>query len=109
MDTIQKAIIESLGLVDLPSDEQEEFLESIGAVIYEGVLMRAAERLTDTERIELDILVDDNADPEKLFTFLESKIRDLPVIIKEEVVNYKKEVDLVTSAMKENDKEDASL
>ena len=109
MDTIQKEIIKSLGLVDLPTDEQEEFLESIGAVIYEGVLMRSAEKMTDTEQIELKLLADDNASPEKMFAFIESKIRNLPEIIKEEVANYQKEVDLVTSAMKENDKEDASL
>ena len=99
MDTLQQNIIRALGFEDVPVGEQEELMESVGQVIYEGVLIRAMRILTEKERIEFEILLDDEVSSQHLIEFLEEKIPEFGKLVKEEVDEYQKEVGIIKEGM----------
>lgn len=93
MDTIlQKNIIKELGLDTLPEKEQEEALLSVGRIIFQSVLIRTMEELSEADKDEFDkILSDKSNDEEVILGFLQKKIPNLDEIVNDEVVKFKQE------------------
>ena len=81
MNPIQKNIIEILELDKLLPEEQEEFIIRTGAVIYQNVLMRAMETMSEK--------LDNNGSPQEIFGFLKDKVPDFEKIIAEEAEKFK--------------------
>lgn len=89
MNPIQKNIIEALELETLPKEEGEEILQRIGALIYQNVLMRAMETMSDKNQDEFEEILDKNAGPEEIFIFLKNKVSNFEKIIDEESEKFK--------------------
>lgn len=94
MNTIlQQNIIKDLGFDKLPQKDQEEALLSAGRVIFQAVLIRVLDILSEEEKEEFEKIIAENPeDQEKIMNFLNSKIPDLEEISREEIANFKREV-----------------
>lgn len=93
MNNLSKDIINEWGLGSLPPAKQEEMVERIGKIIYQALLVRSLDILTDEEQDEFDKLLDkDETTPEEVFAFLGSKIPDFQDIVLEERRNLKRDL-----------------
>lgn len=89
---LQKNIIKELGLDKLPEKEQEESLLTIGRIIFQAVLIRVMEELTEKEKDQFEkILTEKPNDEEAILKFLQTKVSNLNEIVNEEVAKFKQE------------------
>ena len=89
---LQQNIIKELGLDKLPEKEQEEALETAGRIIFQAVLIKVMDELDEEQKSEFEkIIIKEPNNEEKITEFLESNVPDLDEIVKEEVLNFKKE------------------
>ncbi len=88
MNPIKENIIEILGLDKLSQTEREDILLSIGSIIYQEVLMRVMETMSDKNKDEFEKLLDENSKPEEIFEFFRNKAPDFEKIIKEETEKF---------------------
>lgn len=100
MDKYLKAnLITELGIDKLPPERQAELLLKIGDVLYQAVIGRVVEELSESDRDEFDKLLalrigglDEKKDDEDaVFNFLHSKLPNLDEIVNEEIAEFKKE------------------
>lgn len=81
-------IAKKLGFDGLTSEEQEAVLAQAGAVIFQGVLVRALEFMTNNDAKDLAMLVDSGADPETTIAFLRDMVPEFDDILADEVANF---------------------
>ena len=82
---LSKDLVEEWGLKSLPEEKQAEIVERIGRLIYQAVLVRSLDILSEKEQTELDLLLDEDATtPEEVLLFLKSKIPTFDQLIIEE-------------------------
>ncbi|MDE2030665.1 MAG: hypothetical protein KGI58_00160 [Patescibacteria group bacterium] len=96
LDNIDNKIIEILGINKLSENERKEVVEKLGALIYQGVMLRALDIMDEEDRDTFEKLISENSDPEVIFTFVAEKIPDINEIISEETEKLK---DYVTDIM----------
>jgi len=89
MNPIEKNIIEVLGLENLPKEEAEEILIRTGAIIYENVLLRVMETMTEKDQDDFEKILDNKEKPEEIFSFLQNRVKDFEKIVKEEAEKFK--------------------
>lgn len=90
--TIQNKIINELGLDKLPEEEREEAILTAGRIIFQSVLIRVMEELSEEERENFKkIIAEEPQNEEKVANFLQSNIPDLDKIVAQEVLNFKQE------------------
>ncbi|MFA6524485.1 MAG: DUF5663 domain-containing protein [Candidatus Paceibacterota bacterium] len=89
MNPIEKNIIEILDLDNLPREEAEEILIRTGAVIYQNVLMRVMETMSEKDQDDFEKILDNEGKPEEIFSFLKDKVKDFEKIVKEEAEKFK--------------------
>jgi len=89
MNPIQNNIKNVLDLGSLPPEEQEEIILRIGGIIYQNVLIRIMELMGEKDQDEFEELLDRNAAPEEIFSFLKSRVKDFEKIIEEEAIKFK--------------------
>jgi hypothetical protein len=109
MEAITHKLASELGLDKLPPDQQQQFLDRIGTIIYQAVLIRAFELLTEEQKSELDAQLAATAsnagDVDKsatdLFVFFAKNIPHFENIVEEEIARFKAEsMDLFQSLAK---------
>ncbi|MCE9643806.1 hypothetical protein K8Q93_00965 [Candidatus Parcubacteria bacterium] len=91
---IKKDLLKSLGIDKLTSAEQENILERISNLIFQGVLTRAMQELSIEERATLDkVLKAQEKDPDSdtLYLYLKEKIPHLDEVVEEEIEEFKEE------------------
>lgn len=93
MDKYLKAnLITKLGIDKLPPEKQADLLLKIGETIFQAVIARVIEELSEEDRIAFDRILDEKKDDEDaVFTFLQSKLPNLDEIVNEEIAEFKKE------------------
>ena len=85
-----ESLMEILGLENLPPDGQQEVIDAATGVIEKRCLNRILESLNEQEKRDfVDIL--DAETPEVVSNFLRSKQIDQRVILREEVLRFKRE------------------
>ena len=83
--TSSKDIVKELNISGLSLDGQVNFVNRLGKMIYQAVLVRSLDILSEKEESELDKLLDvDDTTPEDVLNFLESKIPTFEEIVREE-------------------------
>lgn len=87
-EELKKVLVEALGISSLPNDKQEEMIQQIGVLVYQGALIRSMEYMSDAEVIEFENLTNTNASPEEVFNFVKSKVENFEQIISEEAKNF---------------------
>ncbi|MBU0612003.1 hypothetical protein KKA39_03140 [Patescibacteria group bacterium] len=89
MNPIQKNLTEIFELDKLLPEEREEFIIRVGSVIYQNVLMRALETMSDKDQNGFERILDNNGSPQEIFGFLKEKVKDFEKIITEEAEKFK--------------------
>ncbi|MEK7564565.1 MAG: DUF5663 domain-containing protein [Patescibacteria group bacterium] len=89
MNPIQKNITDVFDFSHLPPEEQEKKILDIGSIIYQNVLMRVMETIPEEVQDEFEKILDNNAQPEEIFNFLNSKVDNFEKIIEEEALKFK--------------------
>jgi spore cortex formation protein SpoVR/YcgB (stage V sporulation) len=84
-----KNVIHDLGLDALPPEKQEEVLLSIGKIIYQGVLLRVMEELSEEEKAAFDRVLASAKNEDDILAFLEDHVPHLEALIKEEIARFK--------------------
>lgn len=85
-------IVKELGLDNLPEDKQLEILEKIGSIIFQSVLLRTLDIMSEEDKDEFEKLLSEKADdPDIVLKFMQNKVPNLDDIVKEEVVKFKTE------------------
>lgn len=81
---INKNIVVTLGINKLPVEQQKEAMERLGAIVYQEVMIRALEILSEEDKDEFEKIIEKDASPDNLLDFLATKIPNLEDIVKEE-------------------------
>lgn len=97
MNPIQQNIVGALELDKLSPEERGETLVRVGALIYQNVLMRVMEMITEADQDEFEKMLDNNAKPEEIFTFFKNKVPDFEKIIDEEATKFKNKASNIMS------------
>ncbi len=93
MNPLSKDIVSEWGLGELPQEEQIDMVDRIGRLIYQAVLVRSLDILSEIEQEEFDLLLDeDTTTPEEVVLFLERKIPTFKILLKEEVNKLKADI-----------------
>lgn len=93
MNPLSKDIISEWGLGELPQEEQIDMVDRIGRLIYQALLVRSLDILSEVEQEEFDLLLDEDiTTPEEVVLFLERKIPTFKLLLKEEVSKLKSDI-----------------
>ncbi len=90
---LSKDIIKEWGLQSIPPEKQEEVVERIGKLLYQAILVRSLDILSEKEQDDLDKLLDkDDTTPQTIFAFLESKIPTFQDLLRDEKTSLKRDI-----------------
>ncbi len=90
-NTINKNIIEILGINALPVEQQKEAMEKLGAIVYQEVMLRVLDIMSEEDKDAFEKLIEVNPDPEAMFTFLAEKVPNIDQIVTEEAQALREE------------------
>ena len=85
---IQKTIIDTLGISDLPEEMQMELIESVGESVMQTMIVHAMETLPNNDCETLVKYLDEDQDIEKFFSFLEKKVPDINMVVQKAVMQF---------------------
>lgn len=92
-NALSKEIIKEWGLESLPQEKQLEMVERIGRIIYQAVLVRTLDILSEKDQDEFDALLDqDTTTPDEVLAFLQKKIPTFEQIMLEERKSIKEDL-----------------
>ena len=92
-DILSKDIIKEWGLGSLSEAKQLEMVERIGRILYQAILVKSLDILSEKEQTEFDLLLDeDTTTPENVLAFLQSKIPTFEQLVVEERKNLKEDL-----------------
>lgn len=100
MNPIKENIIKDLELDKLSETEKEETILRIGGIIYQNVLMRVLETMSDQDQNEFEKLLDKNAEAQEIFSFLNTKVENFEKIINEEALKFRNQTSNIMSQIK---------
>jgi hypothetical protein len=92
-DILSKDIIKEWGLESLPPEKQMDMIDRIGKMVYQAILVKALDILSEKEQTEFDLLLDENTTtPQDVLAFLQSKIPTFEQLVLEEKQNLKQDL-----------------
>lgn len=86
-----KDIIRELNLEKLPEEEQVEMIEEMSDVVYEKIILRVLEKLSDEDSVSLTNLLNEEKFDEAT-NLINDKIPNFEQIIDEEVTDFQEEL-----------------
>ena len=90
-DEIKQKIATDFGFADLPPQEQERMIEKIGNMLFESVLERSFDSLSDKDLTEYeDMLGQTGADYQKIMSFFKERVPTFSQIVSSELSRLKK-------------------
>lgn len=82
---LSKDIIQEWGLESLPEIKQVEVMDRVGKLLYQALLVKSLDILSETEQTEFDLLLDEETStPQDVLIFLKSKIPTFDIMVLEE-------------------------
>lgn len=79
--TLQKEILDTLGIYDLPEEQQNDILERITDLVMHDIITSAVERLPADTIDDYTNLIDTNPEPDAVFTFFEQHVPDFDTVV----------------------------
>ncbi len=90
---LSKDIIKEWGLGALPPEKQLEMVERIGRIIYQAILVKSLDILSEKEQLEFDLLLDeDTTTPDDVLSFLQKKIPTFEQLVLDERKSLKEDI-----------------
>lgn len=78
-------IVKEWDLTSVPVEKREEVVNRIGRILYQAILVRTLDILSDIEQDELDELLNKNTTtPKDVLLFLKSRIPTFDILLREE-------------------------
>ena len=95
---LSKQIVDEWGLHSLPEMKQVEVVDRIGRMLYQAILVRSLDILSEKEQVELDLILDeDTTTPQDVLSFLNSKIPTFNQLRIEEINKLKEDLLIPTA------------
>jgi len=94
---INNNIIVTLGINTLPIEQQKEAMEKLGAIVYQEVMLRVLDILSEEEKNQFEKIIEVDPDPEIMFTFLGEKVPNLDQIVNEKAQKLRDEASDILS------------
>ncbi len=91
-ESIQKTLIDELGLSDLPVDKQEKLMVKMTEAVLRRIFEETMKKLTETDQKEYIKLIDEDVEPQQLEAFLQEKITHYDELVKKIVEEFKMEM-----------------
>lgn len=92
-DILSKDVVKEWGLETMPLEKQADMVDRIGKMIYQAILVRSLDILSEKEQTEFDLLLDeDTTTPQDVLAFLQSKISTFEQLVMEERQNLKQDL-----------------
>ncbi len=88
---INKNIVTTLGINNLPVEQQKEAMERLGAIVYQEVMLRVLDILSEEDKDAFEKLIEKDSNPESMFAFLSEKVPNLDEIVREEAEKLREE------------------
>lgn len=98
-EVLQKSIFEVTDLNNLSDEEKRKVFEKAYETVMNRIMVRIADRLSESELDELKKLID-AGDATKVHNFFEEKSIDIDQISTEETLAYKVEMASITETLK---------
>lgn len=90
MDTNQQSIMDAFGFDKLPEDQQADLYQRIGTVLFQGIMLRVLEDMSEADQDALDAFVAAHPDdPEALFGYLREHVADFDQLLADEVARFR--------------------
>lgn len=83
-ETMNSILIKALGLEKASPEKQAEVVEAIGVVVYQAVITRAMEEMSDDKLDAFEKVTDSEPTPEILIEFFMKEIPNFDTMMKEE-------------------------
>jgi hypothetical protein len=90
--TFHNMIIAEFGLTDFGSDEQSQYIDYIGELVLQGILIQSLSALDDAHAAELETLMDQETESSEIMQFLQKNVPNFTEMIKTEMLNVKKDL-----------------
>lgn len=84
-------IITILGIDKLPVEQQKDTMEKMGAIVYQEVMLRVLDIMSEEDKDAFEKLIEENPNPEAMFDFLGQKVPNIDEIVSEEANKLKEE------------------
>lgn len=86
-------LFDELGLAVLSLEERVRFLEEMGGIIQQRVMIRVFDELSDEQKDELEAIIQANPDdPNKVVAYVLAALPNYEALALEEIALYKKEL-----------------
>ncbi len=90
---LSKEIITEWNLGTLPKENRTDLVSRISRMLFQALMVRSLDILSEGEQAELDDLMNQNSTTtDDVLIFLKSKIPTFSMLVKEERENLKKEI-----------------
>ncbi len=88
---IQRDVLKELGIDQLPPERQEEVLTAMTEAVIKRIILRLVSGLSEAQQSQLEEVAN-SGDSAKISEFLAANIPGHEVLVKEEVANFKKDM-----------------
>lgn len=86
-------LFDELGLVSLSPEERVRFLEEMGGVVQQRIMIRVFDELSDEQKDELEAIIQANPDdPHNIVAYMLAALPNYEAFALEEIALYKKEI-----------------
>ena len=89
---IQKALLDELGISNLPQDKQEDLIIRMTELLLKRIFIETMDKLDEKGREEYEKLTEGMASPQQIEEFLKSRISDYEEMTRKIIVNFKEEM-----------------
>lgn len=90
MDPLQTSIMTAFGFDKLPAEQQAELFARVGAVLFQGILIRAIEGMSDAEQDALDAFLTAHPDDaEALMGYLREHVDGFDALAADEAARFR--------------------
>lgn len=96
MQTLRDLIQTSFSFNDINDDEKNKMINDLSDIAVQRTVIRALEKMSDEEVTEFEATMGEDADPAKIFNYLETQVPSFYDILRDEVMR------LVDLAAQEN-------
>ena len=90
-DKVNQNIIQILGIDKLPIEQQKDAMERLGGIVYQEVMLRVLDIMSEPDKDEFEKLIEKNPNPEVMFAYLATKVPDIDKIVEEEAQSLRDE------------------
>ncbi len=93
---MEKILVE-LGMGNLPEEEKISTMERIGKILYQAVMLRVMDTMTDEQAETFGKAMGENPTPEFIINYLKGVLPNMNQIIEEEALKFKAESKAIMS------------